>query len=117
MDATGFEIAMSRVYQLLDELDGKPINPSGWSGYDARVYNKSSDKSHDAAVAKLCAACEALGPKIKEHSLELQIWWRDHQQADREREAKVARLAKEEADQKAALEKLSPAERKALGLK
>jgi len=118
MEATGFEVAMSRVFQLLDELDGKPIDPSGWAGYDRRAYNMGiSSPAADAAVAKLCAACEALGPAIKGKSLELQMWWRDHQAADAKKKAGAEERAKQENEREKALAKLSPAERKALGVK
>ena len=51
---------------------------------------------------------------VSRYSLELQIWWRDHQRWDRAREADD-RAAKQSADlRQQALAKLTPAERRAL---
>lgn len=44
MEASQREIAMSRVFQLLDEFEGKPLDRSGWGGYDRRVYCKALSK-------------------------------------------------------------------------
>ena len=47
---------------------------------------------------------------------DLANWWEDHQEVDRKREAKEAADRELAAKRKAALEKLSPEERKVLGL-
>lgn len=44
-------------------------------------------------------------------------WWREHKERDRLKAEAEAKVAREKAERKAALEKLTPAERKALGLK
>ena len=41
-------------------------------------------KTIDEDVAALCTICKVI--KTDSMSLELQIWWRDHQKADKERE-------------------------------
>lgn len=88
LDANSGEIALSRVFQLLDEVAGKRKKPTceGWDGYDNRAYGRYSRELLDAKVAELCAALKPL-PKarIAKFSLEMQLWWRDHQRADRRR--------------------------------
>lgn len=70
----------------------------------------------DADTRRLCTWCKDHRTEIKDHSLEFQIWWRDHQKADvaraeaRVQAAKVARIRKQ------ALKKLTLEERKALKL-
>lgn len=52
-------------------------------------------KTLDADTAELCEYCK--NNDISKHSLELQIWWRDHQIADmkREKREKEERFAQE----------------------
>ncbi len=78
------ELNASRVYCLLDELDGKPWKESHWNGYHPNAYCRKFDL--DALVASLCARLKNVD--VTKHSLEMQIWWRDHQRADAEREAR-----------------------------
>ena len=104
---------MSKVACLLDELDGKKrINRDHWRGYHPRVYNERVDA--DEMTAELCSRLQ--GVDVSQYSLEMQIWWRDHQEADKRRTK--ARLAKAKTDKqrKAAIAKLTPHERKLLGL-
>ena len=87
MLASQREINASRVCCLHDELDGKPFNREHWSGYHPLAYSTHYDL--DKGVAHLCARLKAID--VTQYSLEMQMWWRDHQIADR------ARIAKEEA--------------------
>lgn len=91
LNARGDEIELSRIFMLLDEVNGgspPDTRSSGWSGYDSRAYGKRIPAAvQDNLVADLCGKCQALGPAIRTKSLELQVWWRDHQRADAEREA------------------------------
>lgn len=112
MEPTGKEVALSQVACLLDELDGKPINRSHWNGNHPAVYSKAFNG--DKLVAELCSRLQKTD--VTKHSLEMQIWWRDHQAADKarlEREIKQQKLAKRKA---AAVAKLTPYERRLLGL-
>jgi hypothetical protein len=119
MEASGKEIALSRVACLLDELDGKPLNPSHWGGYHPAVYNKGDvagvgGTAGDAMVSELCSRLQAID--VTKYSLEMQMWWRDHQAADKARiEHELARK-KDETERRAAIAKLTPHERKLLGL-
>ena len=110
----------SCVAELLAELDGEaPPNPESYgTGYHPRTYGNPD--VWDDMTAELCRRLRAVedeeGFGIGRYSLEMQIWWRDHQKRDAEREererteelARQARLA--------ALAKLSLEERKVLGL-
>lgn len=86
LEANQLEIELSRVYCLLDELrTGKPVKPdsSAWEGYDRRAYSHADRETADKKTAELCAKLSAMKPaKIKKLSLEMQVWWRDHQEAD-----------------------------------
>lgn len=113
MNASGKEIALSRVACLLDELNGKQeIDRSHWEGYHPRVYSQRVDG--DALVAELCDRLQK--EDVSKRSLEMQIWWRDHQKADKERLEREMQQQKTESEKSAALEKLTPYERKLLGV-
>ena len=115
MAATNFEIEISRVASLLDELAGSPIDPNHWRGYHPAVYaDKLSKAEADEMVKTLCSKCQTIDPK--QYSLELQIWWRDHQEADARRLRREIARAENDAARAVALEKLTPFERKLLGL-
>jgi len=47
---------------------------------------------------------------------ELREWWTEHQRADAAEQARLAKIKAENAAKKAALKKLTPAERKLLGV-
>lgn len=66
----------------------------------------------DKDTAKLCKLCQKT--KIKEKSLELQIWWRDHQEADKKRIQKEIKDKKDKKLKQKALSKLTSYERKLL---
>jgi len=84
MEPTTREIELSTIKTGLDELTGKPYNYR--RGYHPEVYNKGvKDDMADEWISSLCETCQYLGDDIKNCSLELQMWWRDHQRIDRER--------------------------------
>lgn len=113
MEANHLERRLSQVACLLDELAGKPkIDKAHWGGYHPRVYSASFDA--DALVAELCSKLQSVD--VTQCSLEMQMWWRDHQAADKARIAVEIQRHKEEADRAAAIEKLTPYERKLLGV-
>ena len=113
MNATQMEHEMSRVFDLLDELKGKPFCDS--EGYHPKVYNKGLSKSDcDTAVAKLCGALQDVD--VTQYSLEMQMWWRDHQRVDAKRVKTEVKAAKDEKERKAALAKLTKYERRLLGV-
>ena len=111
------EIEMSRVCCLIDELDGQQsINRSHWDGYHPNVYNKHlSQRSQNQLVDKLCKRLQRRD--VTKLSLEMQIWWRDHQKADKARLQEEMKQLKDKRLRKAALAKLSPYEQQLLGVK
>lgn len=85
MEPTRLEVELSNVAALLEELAGF----SDWKrhynrGSHPRVYNKHLTKAEqDSLVAGLCAELHKVD--VTKYSLEMQIWWRDHQAADAKR--------------------------------
>lgn len=112
------EIEHSKVLALLQELKtGKLPKYFGDGMYD-KVYNKSQEtiggeRVIDVKTRELCTALKAKTPEeIKNYSLELQMWWRDHKKADKKR----AKVSTKEKLRQQALSKLTDKEKKALGL-
>lgn len=95
-----------RVIKFLKEV-GEPYPEK----YD-RAYG-NVDTIHED-TARLCAWCKT--HDVSKKSLELQIWWRDHQAADARREAYEAEEAERSRLRNKALSKLTDAEKKALGI-
>ena len=120
MEANSFEKNLSTVLNLLDEtITGNPVDPKTYNnGYDKRVYNKGLGKEYlDKKTEELCSFLQTRSDAlIKTYSLELQIWWRDHQAADKKRIQAELDAIEEEKDKQIALSKLTPHERKLLGL-
>jgi hypothetical protein len=85
MSTNNYEIEISKVACLLDELDGKKFEKSHWNGYHPKVYCKVTRELGDKLVAELCGKLQNLD--VKNYSLEMQMWWRDHQAADDKQEA------------------------------
>lgn len=114
MNASNRERELSRVACLLMEFDGKKYKKSWWDGYHPDVYGACSKEKADQMVADLCSKLQSV-EDVTKYSLEMQIWWRDHQAADKARLKKEISEQKKEADKQAALAKLSNYERKLLG--
>ncbi len=115
LEAMPFEVMVSKVKCLLEELDGKSIDKSDWDGYHPEVYCKNIGKIEaDKLVAELCSKLQKID--VTKYSLELQMWWRDHKKADLERVEKELAEIQNEEDRQKALKKLTVYERKLLGL-
>lgn len=113
MEPTAFEREMTKVFCLLGELDGDADCMQHWHGLHPgaiRIRKAAADK----AVASLCSRLQK-HPDISKTSLEMQIWWRDHQKADRARLEEEMAKKKTDEGVRAALSKLTPYERKLLG--
>lgn len=80
MEPTAGEIELSRILELLKEITGKDYDHSRAGHGYGDGYNSFSQERLDAATAQLCLACQ--NTDVKNYSLELQLWWRDHQKAD-----------------------------------
>lgn len=84
MEPNKREVELSRVACLLDELKGESIRKPFWEGMHPSVYNKGlGQKDADKMVEKLCTKLRQVD--VTKYSLEMQIWWRDHQAADKVR--------------------------------
>jgi hypothetical protein len=114
LSANHYEKEISRVACLLDELAGKPIDDAHWNGYHPRVYGKINKIAGDLMVQELCNALQSCD--VKSYSLEMQMWWRDHQIADDKRRNSELDKKTAKAEREAALAKLTLRERQILGL-
>lgn len=119
MDPDDKEVQYSQMYCVIDELNGLVRDKHEWEVCHPKVYGKSVSKAQaDLDIEVLCrrlTRLEAKG-KITELSLEAQMWWRDHKRADAERQKQEAEAAQREALIQSARLKLTPEERKVLGL-
>lgn len=116
MRANSCEIVMSQIQCIVDELDGKKVHPEWRDGYHPRVYCQGpSLLSVDTETAALCERLQSTD--VSKLSLEAQLWWRDHLAADRQKAERQIANAKTAKARRIALAKLSPHERRLLGLK
>lgn len=119
MEASTREVAISRVLCLMDELEtGLAVNTDHqwWRGYHPDVYNASDGSpSDDEVVAELCRRLGEV-EDISKYSLEMQVWWRDHQKADQVRKDGEELEQHRHRLRVSGLAKLSQEEREALGL-
>lgn len=98
----------------------KPVED--WAVTEASNLYASDERS----VTQLCAELKAMTDKQRDDIVynakerlarDLADWWEDHQRADAEREEKERAEADNAVQRESALAKLTPAERKALGVK
>jgi hypothetical protein len=116
MEPTALEIEASRVAYLLDEIESGEMNSSKFNGgTHPQVYGKCDQTLANNLTIRLCDALKECG--ASKYSLEMQIWWRDHQAKDRKREQEEKSEREREQIRKAALSKLTKQEKEALGLK
>lgn len=115
MKANEFEKNLSKVYGLLDELETGKLPDNFGDGYDKRVYNKGLKESTlNKKVKELCSKLQKVD--VTKYSLEMQMWWRDHQKADKERIAARIKKTKDTKARNKIMAKLSPYEKFLLGL-
>jgi hypothetical protein len=111
------EIEMSKVLALLEEFETGTLPGFYGVGTYQPVYNHTSQEGLDKATADLCSRLQQISKEdLKEKSLEMQMWWRDHQMADKKRLEEELGEAKKEEEKEKALKKLTPYEKKMLGL-
>jgi hypothetical protein len=77
--------------------------------YDTRLHARL-----DALARVLCSWCQSHPSEVRDKSLEFQIWWRDHQKHDAEREAREAEQRRRDKLRDDALAKLTQEELDAL---
>src|SRR5262245_27650955 len=109
-EATANEVALGQVLLVLDLLAGRyPKTDWDSAGYDPRVYNSAvSDQRVDKATARACAILGKMTAKeVRDQEPEVQLWWKRHQEQDRERERREAHdLRERERRERAALRSL-----------
>ncbi len=116
LEANSMEIEHSKVLALLKELKTGKLPKSFGDGYHKDVYNKTTKTILDEKVAELCSKLQEV-EDIKKYSLEMQMWWRDHQKADRARLKKMSAAKKESKDRQELISRLTTYEKKLLGIK
>lgn len=115
MEPSNYEREISKVVCFLGELEGKPYDSQDLAGFHELVYMRRMGKTElDNLTRELCSKLQSID--VTKYSLELQIWWRDHQRADKARLKQEQLLIETEAAKKAAMAKLTPYELKLLGL-
>lgn len=104
MHPSQHEVESRRVLTLLHEVGLESKLPD--------YYGRTETIHED--TARLCEWIGQHPDTIREQSLEMQIWWRDHQLADKAREAREALERKREELRASALNKLTAEELDAL---
>jgi hypothetical protein len=111
------EIEASKVLALLDELKtNRHPDPEdyGRTTGNYRTHGVYGNEKTDQITAELCAKLQNVD--VTKYSLEMQIWWRDHKAADTKRLRDEIKRITTESEKQAAIAKLTPHERKLLGL-
>ena len=86
MEPTMHETENAKVLAIIEELKTGKLPSWYGNGSYTEVYSLTTQKILDTNTEKLCSALQKLSKKkISESSLELQMWWRDHQEADKKR--------------------------------
>jgi hypothetical protein len=113
MEPNEIEEEASRIFTLIDELDGRGRDERHWRGYHPLAYGRTCNLDHIAGL--LCSRLQKV-TDIGSFSLEMQMWWRDHQASDKARIQTELALSETKKQKQEALSKLTPYERKILGL-
>lgn len=92
MEPTTREKEFSVVLTFLEELKTGELNKDYLNGYNPPAYTQNPTQEQlNEATAQLCQ--EISEYTVTDFSLELQMWWRDHQEGEERR-------AKEDAEEK-----------------
>lgn len=118
MEPDATEVENSKLDAMLEELKtGKLPKYFGTGMLADGNYADRGQLTANLKTKKLCGELKKKSTgELKKLSLETQLWWRDHKVADKRHAVEDAAEKKRKAVAKKALEKLSPAERKALNL-
>ena len=108
---TDAEIAHARLRELVKEIKGQRFDHKDCGP----IFGGPG--TIQSFTRELCNWCKlASTQKLSKMSLELQIWWRDHQKDDARHEQQALAAQAREAVRKQALSKLTKAERQVLKL-
>ena len=89
-DPTKYDIEMAKVLALLNELAGMPLPEN----YGQTYWKGTTLQMLDESTENLCSKLKEIND-VSRYSLEMQIWWRDHQKADAKRKVENEKKAKE----------------------
>lgn len=118
MEPTARERELGKIKSLLDELDRKEFNHAK-SDMHPEVYNQGiTTVTADVWISELCQRCRRIDHigELTKFSLELQMWWRDHQIKDAKHLAEAEEMVHELEIKQRALGKLTDREREILGI-
>ena len=115
LESSNLEKELSKTVALLEELKTRVFPLKFGSGYLVGVYNKASEEQLEKTTEELCDKIQKI-KDINTYSLELQMWWRDHQEADKERIETELKKVKAKEEQTKVLAKLTPYERELIGV-
>ncbi len=114
MNPDEYEIEHAKVEAFLEELDTNILPKYYNNPENSKIYGKTNKNILNLAVSDLCEKLTSID--VKNYSLELQIWWRDHQIADKKRIAEEDKINKLLIVKRKALNKLTDEEKSVLGL-
>lgn len=109
LNHTDKERESGKVLEFLKEVNGEYFdhdNPS----YYGNILTLNQD------TERLCSWMKAHPDQLPTLSLELQLWWKQHQKHDAVRERKAREMERDQKLREKAVKKLSKEERHALGL-
>lgn len=114
MEPSQMEMAHSDVLNLLAEIrTGKP--QKNFKRCHPAAYGNTTQELLNERTKRLCETLQ--NSDVSKYSLEMQMWWRDHQIADKERIEDEIKKKKTSVERAAAIAKLTEYERKLLNLK
>lgn len=115
LEAKPIEIEVDRMYRILDEINEGVANYDNL-GYHNQVYGRGNlPELRDELAQAICTSLRDETPAdIQQYSLELQIWWRDHQKADQVRIEAEKKLREQTRLAESAISKLSKDEYEAV---
>ena len=116
LEPTSTEREAAKVLLFLRILGGAPV-PDDLP----RALEHAADQHPRIGKTEVAALCHELRQREIEGTLstypfEMQIWWRDHKRADADRQRREAQDIQQKAVRNRALAKLTPEERRALGV-
>lgn len=108
------ELTERRLNDFLDEIGNKTPKTEWLFIGPGKGRKLSNNEMAKILCAFLKERAKRFPEGIRDYSLELQIWWRDHQKDDARHEREVTDARRRRALQKSAMAKLTPDELKAL---
>ena len=110
------EMKMHKLRLLMEEYrTGIHVDSELYCADGHAVIEGHTQRDLDHSTRLLCSRMRE-EQNISKYSLEMQIWWRDHQIADKKREEEMLEDVKRRSIKETALSKLTREEREILGL-